>query len=236
MFLAPNAPGMLTSTWSRYLAIAAASAAIMAAPALAAAQESASSDEEGSPSDPLKPEIESSGEDPFIDAVAEDAAESEQRGDGADAPKEYDLGKSSVTGIEREKGSSNATFEVELDQLSELPFKSAADVMQLAPGVLTTNHGGDGHAHETFMRGFYAGEGQDIEYMVDGVPLNEVSNPHGHGYTDLFFIPPMFIQTLSVTEGSFDPEQGDFAFAGSVNFKLGVPERGLRMGAGVGAL
>ena len=155
--------------------------------------------------------------------------------DDPGSPREYDLGAEDVIGQEREATTTGASFEIELGQLQALPFKNAADVMMLAPGVLTTNHGGDGHAHETFMRGFFAGEGQDIEYTVDGVPLNEVSNPHGHGYTDLFFMPPAFIQTMRVTEGSFDPAQGDFAFAGSVDFQLGVPNRGLFTEVGYGS-
>jgi iron complex outermembrane receptor protein len=104
----------------------------------------------------------------------------------------------------------------------------------MAPGVLTTNHGGEGHAHETFMRGFASREGQDIEFLVDGVPLNEVSNPHNHGYADLYFMPPELVQSVAVTEGAFDPEQGDFAFAGTAEYRLGVPERGVQLKQGYG--
>lgn len=127
-------------------------------------------------------------------------------------------------------GSAPATrYDVEIGQLQVIPRKNAAELLMLAPGVLTTNHGGEGHAHETFMRGFAAREGQDIEFTVDGVPLNEVSNPHLHGYTDLMFLPPEVVRSVVISEGPFDPQQGDFSFAGSADYRLGVPDRGSRI-------
>lgn len=180
------------------------------------------------PAEPLKPPLRAPGDSLIEELAAQESGEET----GA---TQYDLGSDEVIGQEREIAESGATFDIELGQLGELPLSSAPDVMMLAPGVLTTNHGGDGHAHETFLRGFYAGEGQDIEYMVDGVPLNEISNPHGHGYTDLFFLPASWITSMSLSEGAFDPEQGDFAFAGSVNFVPGVAARGVHMDAGVGS-
>ncbi len=179
----------------------------------------------------LRPPLRGQG-DRLLDELAQ-----EESGDGTgdSGTRQYDLGSDQVTGQKRERSGSGTTFDIEIGQLDALPFNSSADVMMLAPGVLTTNHGGEGHAHETFLRGFYAGEGQDIEYMVDGVPINEVSNPHGHGYTDLFFLPAGWIESMRLSQGSFDPEQGDFAFAGSVNFTPGVSERGLHLKTGWGS-
>jgi hypothetical protein len=37
-----------------------------------------------------------------------------------------------------------------------------------------------------------------------------------------------------VTEGVYDPRQGDFATAGSVDFELGVAQRGVRVSAAYG--
>lgn len=147
----------------------------------------------------------------------------------------YDLGATTVVGHHRQEATSASRYEVELGKLSIIPRKNAAEQLMLAPGVLTANHGGEGHAHSTYMRGFAAGEGQDIEYTVDGVPLNEVSNPHSHGYTDLMFLPPEMVRSVVITEGPFDPSQGDFAFAGSADYQLGIPERGTRIKYGRGS-
>lgn len=140
-----------------------------------------------------------------------------------------------VSGERREQASTTSDYVVELAKLRIVPRQSAAEQLMLAPGVLTTNHGGEGHAHETYMRGFASKEGQDIEYTVDGVPVNDVSNPHGHGYADLYFVPPEFVRSVRITEGPFDPAQGDFAFAGSADYRLGVDERGTRLSYGYGS-
>lgn len=140
-----------------------------------------------------------------------------------------------VAGQRRPRATATSEYVVELGNLRVVPRKSAAEQLMLAPGVLTTNHCGEGHAHETYMRGFASKEGQDIEYTVDGVPINDVSNPHGHGYADLCFIPPELVRSVRITEGPFDPVQGDFAFAGSADYRLGVDERGARVSYGYGS-
>jgi iron complex outermembrane receptor protein len=139
-----------------------------------------------------------------------------------------------VVGERRAKASSASEYRIELGKLHLVPRQNAAEQLMLAPGVLTVNHGGEGHANATFMRGFAAGHGEYIEFLIDGVPLNEVSNAHNHGYTDLHFMPPEFVRAVRVTEGPFDPEQGDFAFAGSAEYQLGMLERGARLSYGLG--
>ena len=147
----------------------------------------------------------------------------------SDKKREVKLKDATVLGRRQKRSDSASLFQIDVGSLQIIPRKNAGKMLMMAPGVLTTNSGGDGHAQETFMRGFAAGEGQDIEFLLDGVPLNEISNPHGHGYADLHFIPPEFVQRLDITEGAFYASQGDFAFAGTANYRLGVPERGARL-------
>ncbi len=116
-----------------------------------------------------------------------------------------------------------------------VPRRSAQELLTLAPGILLSNHHGEGHASAVFLRGFDAGEGQDLEFRLEGVPLNEISNPHGHGYADTHFIIPELVSALRVVEGPFDPAQGDFAVAGSVEYRLGLEERGARVQGGAGS-
>jgi len=152
-----------------------------------------------------------------------------------DVDIEYEGEEVVVTGERREDAAPASQFDMDVGQLDIIPRKNVSEHLMLAPGILTTNHGGEGHAHETFMRGFAAREGQDIEFTVDGVPLNEISNPHGHGYADLMFIPPEFVRSVVISEGPFDPAQGDFAFAGSADYRLGVRDRGSLVQYGYGA-
>ena len=126
-------------------------------------------------------------------------------------------------------------FQIQVGQLADVPRNSASDLMLLAPGVMLANHGGEGHAETIFIRGFDAGEGKDVELRLNGVPLNEVAHAHGHGYADTYFIIPQLVEALRVTEGPFDPAQGDFGVAGTVEYQLGLPRRGLTASVSYGS-
>ncbi|HXU63323.1 MAG TPA: TonB family protein, partial [Polyangia bacterium] len=126
-------------------------------------------------------------------------------------------------------------FQIRVAQLGEVPRANASDVLRLAPGILLTNEGGEGHAEQVFMRGFDAREGQDVEFSVGGVPINESGNLHGNGYADTHFIIPELIESLRVVEGPFDPRQGNYAVAGSADYELGLEQRGLSASATLGS-
>ena len=118
-------------------------------------------------------------------------------------------------------------FDIRVGQLAQVPRTNATEMLKLAPGILLTNEGGEGHAEQVFLRGFDAREGQDIEFSVGGVPINESGNLHGNGYADTHFIIPELVESLRVVEGPFDPRQGNYAVAGSANYELGLDKRGL---------
>lgn len=118
-------------------------------------------------------------------------------------------------------------FNVRIGDLANVPRANASEMLKLAPGILLTNEGGEGHAEQVFLRGFDAREGQDIEFSVGGVPINESGNLHGNGYADTHFIIPELVESLRVVEGPFDPRQGNYAVAGSANYELGLEKRGL---------
>jgi TonB family protein len=120
-----------------------------------------------------------------------------------------------------------ADYDVTIGALSAVPRANASDVLKLAPGFLLTNEGGSGHAEQVFLRGFDAHEGQDLEFTVDGVPINDAGNYHGNGYADTHFILPELIHSVRVLEGPYAPQQGDFAVAGSADYQLGLDRRGV---------
>ena len=116
---------------------------------------------------------------------------------------------------------------IEVGALRAVPRRKAAELLQLAPGVLLTNHGGEGHPDDMFVRGFDAGTGKDLEVLVEGIPVNEVSHAHGHGNVDTSMLPPELISHVRILEGPFDASQGDFAVAGTAEYLLGAPRPGL---------
>jgi hypothetical protein len=141
-----------------------------------------------------------------------------------------------VRGAQRRPATSGSDFQIDVGQLaSVVGQKNASELLQLAPGIFIANEGGSGHADQVFLRGFNAEQGQAIEFTFNGVPINEVDNPDGHGYADTHFIIPELVKSLHVIEGPFDPHQGDFAEAGSANYELAVPDRKLLFEAWTGS-
>jgi hypothetical protein len=100
------------------------------------------------------------------------------------------------------------------------PQGRPAQVLRLIPGFLAVEHsGGAGKADQYFLRGFDADHGTDVAFFTDGMPINLRTHAHGQGYTDLNFIIPETIEGLDVSKGAYLPEHGDFATAGTVNFR-----------------
>lgn len=130
-----------------------------------------------------------------------------------------------------------ATSDFRLDRktLTAAPHASAADLLSTAPGVYVSHPEGDAVAQRISLRGFDADHGQDIEVRVGNIPLNQRSHIHGQGYADLNVIIPETVRSIRVIEGVYDPEQGDFAVAGSVHFDLGIEERGYRAKMSLGS-
>jgi iron complex outermembrane receptor protein len=143
------------------------------------------------------------------------------RAHGDESPMVNVVGRSNPPSV----GASD--FNLHVGALREIPHDNASALLKLAPGILLTNEGGEGHAEQVFLRGFDAREGQDIEFTVGGVPINESGNLHGNGYADTHFIIPELVLDLRVVEGPFDPRQGNYAVAGSADYELGVARSGL---------
>ena len=140
-----------------------------------------------------------------------------------------------VRGQQRAPSRGASDYQFEIGALKAVPRANAAEILKLAPGILLTNEGGEGHAEQVFLRGFDAREGQDIEFTVDGTPINESGNLHGNGYSDTHFIIPELVESLRVIEGPFDPRQGNYAVAGSADYHLGLVQRGLTVKGSAGS-
>ncbi|HEY4156931.1 MAG TPA: TonB family protein, partial [Polyangiaceae bacterium] len=142
------------------------------------------------------------------------------------SPEAHEATEITVAGRSRPPTRGASDFSVTVGELARVPRKNASDLLKLAPGVLLTNESGEGHAEQVFLRGFDAKEGQDIEFTLGGMPINESGNLHGNGYADTHFIIPELVSSLRIVEGPFDPRQGNYAVAGSANYELGLAQRG----------
>ncbi|MGO9714404.1 MAG: TonB family protein [Polyangiaceae bacterium] len=150
--------------------------------------------------------------------------------EGADASQDVQ-----VRGRLEARTHGSSDYQVTVGELKAVPRTNASDALKLAPGFLLTNEGGSGHAEQVFLRGFDAHEGQDLEFSVDGVPINDAGNYHGNGYADTHFIIPELIHSVRVLEGPYAPQQGDFAVAGSADYQLGLDRRGLTAEYSIGS-
>lgn len=154
-------------------------------------------------------------------ATATAAEEDTSPPDGFGATAEVDAEK--LRGQDR----GAADFTIDRRVLDAAPASTANDLLARAPGLYVANVEGDAAGGFLYLRGFNSEHGQDIELKLGDVPLNQPSNIHGQGYAYLGFIIPEAVRELRVIEGVYDPAQGDFAVAGTVDFQMGVEERGV---------
>jgi hypothetical protein len=115
------------------------------------------------------------------------------------------------------------------------PHAEGADMLRAAPGVYIARPEGLAVAHRYMLRGFDADHGQDLELRVGGLPINLPSHIHGQGYADLGFLIGDVVREVHATEGVYDPRQGDFAVAGSIDVRLGIEQRGWRAAGSAGS-
>ncbi len=128
-----------------------------------------------------------------------------------------------------------SVFQLDRELLDLTPDANVGRMLLKAPGIYVSRPEGDAVAHEVNLRGFDAKHGQDIAFTLGPIPLNAPSHVHGQGYADLNFLIPELVRTVRVTAGVYDPRQGDFAVAGSVDFDLGLEQRGVRAELGLGS-
>ncbi|MGE5845419.1 MAG: TonB-dependent receptor plug domain-containing protein [Ignavibacteria bacterium] len=114
--------------------------------------------------------------------------------------------------------SASSSFTLNAVDFKLRPKKSAQDLLNLVPGLITAQHAGGGKAEQIFLRGFDADHGTDVHISVDGIPVNMVSHAHGQGYADLHFVMPETIEGILVQKGPYYAANGDFSTAGSIKF------------------
>jgi hypothetical protein len=83
------------------------------------------------------------------------------------------------------------------------------------PGVVISQHSGEGKANQFYLRGFNLDHGTDFATTVAGMPVNMPTHAHGQGYTDLNFLIPELVGGVQFSKGPYFADQGDFATAGA---------------------
>lgn len=112
------------------------------------------------------------------------------------------------------------------DEIAAKPTQRIADLLELIPGFIATQHSGEGKANQYFARGFNLDHGTDFAVSFEGVPLNLSSHGHGQGYLDINFLIPELLSGYDYRKGPYSLADGDFATAGSAELRLADRAKG----------
>ena len=103
------------------------------------------------------------------------------------------------------------------EQLDARTVYRPGELLETVPGLIVSQHSGEGKANQFYARGFNLDHGTDLRTSVDGMLVNQRSHGHGQGWTDLNFLIPEIATGLQYKKGPYYAEEGDFASAGAVN-------------------
>ena len=104
-------------------------------------------------------------------------------------------------------------------QLEARTVYRPGELLEAAPGLVVSQHSGEGKANQFYLRGFNLDHGTDLRTTVDGMLVNQRSHAHGQGWTDLNFVIPELATGLEYKKGPYYANEGDFSSAGSVSLR-----------------
>jgi len=105
-------------------------------------------------------------------------------------------------------------------EVNARPLSRPAEALEVAPGLIITQHSGDGKANQYFLRGVNLDHGTDLAITVDGMPVNMRTHGHGQGYADMNFLIPELISVVNVRKGPYFADEGDFSSVGAIHVSL----------------
>src|SRR4029077_13506280 len=104
--------------------------------------------------------------------------------------------------------------------LNTRPVTRPGELLEATPGLIVTQHSGEGKANQYFLRGYNLDHGTDMAIWVDDMPINMRTHAHGQGYADLNWLRPSTIGSLAIRKGPYFADEGDFGSAGNLHIGL----------------
>ena len=101
-------------------------------------------------------------------------------------------------------------------ELNERARRRPAEALESVPGMVVSQHSGEGKANQYYLRGFNIDHGTDLALSVAGMPVNLPTHGHGQGYADLNFLIPELVSGIQYRKGTYAAESGDFSAAGAI--------------------
>ncbi|TMH79199.1 MAG: TonB-dependent receptor, partial [Betaproteobacteria bacterium] len=114
------------------------------------------------------------------------------------------------------------------------PMLRPGEVLEYVPGVIITQHSGDGKANQYFLRGFNLDHGTDFLTTIGHMPVNLPTHAHGQGYSDINFLLPELVSRIAYKKGPYFAEEGDFSSAGvaDIDYYTTMPKGIASLGLG----
>ena len=131
------------------------------------------------------------------------------------APVEIQSSRNSVLG---DAGTANEGV-VTQKQLEARTVYRPGELLEAVPGLVVSQHSGEGKANQFYLRGFNLDHGTDLRTTIDGMLVNQRSHAHGQGWTDVNFLIPELTTLLDYRKGPFYAAEGDFSSAGALNVR-----------------
>jgi outer membrane receptor for Fe3+-dicitrate len=104
---------------------------------------------------------------------------------------------------------------INADQIADRPLLRPGEILEEIPGLVISQHSGEGKANQYYLRGFQLDHGTDLAATIDGIPINMPTHAHGQGYSDINWLMPELVSFVSYKKGPYDAGEGDFSTAGS---------------------
>ena len=121
-------------------------------------------------------------------------------------------------------------------QIETRPIARPAEVLEAIPGLIITQHSGEGKANQYYLRGFQLDHGTDLSATIAGEPINLPTHAHGQGYSDVNWLLPEIVSFVEFKKGPYFADEGDFSTAGSYNlFYRNTVPTGVDITSGGGA-
>lgn len=126
-----------------------------------------------------------------------------------------------VTGAQTTLGVADAASvgTITQKQLEARTVYRPGELLESVPGLIVSQHSGEGKANQFYLRGFNLDHGTDLRTTVDGMIVNQRSHAHGQGWTDVNFLIPELVNRLEYRKGPYYASEGDFSSAGAVAVK-----------------
>lgn len=105
------------------------------------------------------------------------------------------------------------------EQIKYRPITRPSEILETVPGMISSQHSGEGKASQYYLRGFNLDHGTDFLTQIDGVPVNMQSHSHGQGWMDTNFLIPEMVKSVHYQKGNYYADTGDFSSTGSANIE-----------------